>query len=57
MKHLGVVNGLGRRGPAARAQTRTEICTIIDVGSCDWFDFCAVDLSSCLTTDVCMLDQ
>jgi len=57
MRHLNPKNGRDRRGPVARAKTRTELCTIVDAGSCDVVDFCAVDFGDCLTTDVCMLDQ
>jgi hypothetical protein len=41
----------------ARAQTRTELCTILDAGSCDAVDFCAIDFGDCLAVDVCVLDQ
>jgi hypothetical protein len=57
VRHLRVKNGLGRRGPVARAQTRTELCTILDAGSCDAVDFCAIDFGDCLAVDVCVLDQ
>jgi hypothetical protein len=57
MRHLDVKNGPGRMGPVALAQTRTELCAIVDIGSCDVVDLCAVDFGDCLTTDVCVLDQ
>ncbi len=58
MKHLGVMNGSSRRGQTARAQTRSELCYIIDVGACDCVDVCGIDWGDCGgAADVCMLDQ
>jgi hypothetical protein len=57
MKHLGVKNGIDRRGPTAGVQTSTEVCTAIDAGSCGGIDFCVFDMADCVLEDICIMDR